>query len=305
MGEVDLSGVDPLKWAEVRRRIKAVRRYMALEKPTAADREHFAGQLGLGAQQFNNLVKAWRLRRDVNALSPGVRRSGVKSKSKEGGVHPGARALAAELIAERGAVTTLDEMFEAVSSSCAEKSLPVPSRSTVWLLMKEAEEASVGQGDPKMLIGRAFLKMPVDTGRSITFPEVTVAINLPERFIIGATLSVEPDGPDLAEIVTQVRAAQEAQGRCIAVDQRDHDELLRFLPPHARVEPLLPGIATRSLSAAIGRNLGLLAMAYKSPTVRPSTVMQSGRDKAPSVNDATLALRFAIERFNQDHRPSA
>jgi hypothetical protein len=43
MKEVDLSGIDPLRRDEVRRRIGILQRYLALKSPTKADAEHFTG----------------------------------------------------------------------------------------------------------------------------------------------------------------------------------------------------------------------------------------------------------------------
>ena len=299
MNDLDLSGVDPLKWAEVRRRAAAVRRYLELERPTAADREYYARQIGIGAQQFNTLVRAWAIHQDANALSPGVKRTGRKSKSKDGGVHPQAREVAAALVAQKGETSTLNEMVAAVAERCAKLGIPAPARSTVWMLMKEAQESSAAPGGNRILVGRAFLKLPVDGGDGLNFPEVMLAVQLPQRRILGATMAVSGDVLDFADIAELVRTFHADGEYPIHVDERDLSNVLRCLPIGTKATPLPRGVAAREMSAAIGRNLGLIGIAYQAPTIRPATIMQSGRDKAPSFADATLALKFAVDRHNK------
>lgn len=55
MGELDLSGVDPLRWPEIRRRVAVLQSFAALDRPRAADRQAHAAQLGVGVAQFMRL----------------------------------------------------------------------------------------------------------------------------------------------------------------------------------------------------------------------------------------------------------
>src|SRR5215213_2570299 len=165
MEDLDLSEIDPLKWAEVRRRASAVKRYLAIPKPTAADKEHYGALLGLGAQQFSNLVKAWLAHSQAIALSPGEGKAHRASRSKAGGVPPVARRAARETINEMGSATPLSKLMDAIQRRCADLSVSPPSRGTVWLLVVEArgQPAGLEQGN-STIVGRAFMRLPVKVG---------------------------------------------------------------------------------------------------------------------------------------------
>ncbi len=60
MSKHDMSGVNPLRWAEVRRRIATVQSYLLLPDPTDQDRAEHAKSIGVSANQFIALVRSWR-----------------------------------------------------------------------------------------------------------------------------------------------------------------------------------------------------------------------------------------------------
>ena len=60
MEELDMSGVDPLRYAEMRRRIAVINEFVAIEHTPKAVREAFAARLGIGEKQFMRLVATWR-----------------------------------------------------------------------------------------------------------------------------------------------------------------------------------------------------------------------------------------------------
>ncbi|RUA15526.1 MAG: hypothetical protein DSY55_06135 [Clostridia bacterium] len=68
MSEPDFSGIDPLRVPEARRRVEAIRRYLALEAPSSADTTRIASTIGLSRVQFGRLVRAWRDHRDAALL---------------------------------------------------------------------------------------------------------------------------------------------------------------------------------------------------------------------------------------------
>ena len=68
MNELDLSGVAPMRWQEVRRRVTAVREYLELAQPTVSDREAAAGKVGLSLDQFERLMRSWRIHSDPARL---------------------------------------------------------------------------------------------------------------------------------------------------------------------------------------------------------------------------------------------
>lgn len=103
MSEPDFSGIDPLRVPEARRRVEAIRRYLALEAPSSADTTRIASTIGLSRVQFGRLVRAWRDHRDAALLVVGKRGS-----SPTGPTSPGRPSCArrATIAAEAGRQVT-------------------------------------------------------------------------------------------------------------------------------------------------------------------------------------------------------
>jgi len=70
--EEDLTGVPSERHAETMRRVEILRRYVAIENPTAEDERSFAEELGLSEHMLWRLATAWLAHRRAAAL-PGAR----------------------------------------------------------------------------------------------------------------------------------------------------------------------------------------------------------------------------------------
>jgi hypothetical protein len=297
MSPIDLADIDPLKWAEVRRRAAAVTGYLALDNPGAADRERFAAMLDLGAHQFANLVKAWLEHKDAVALAPGMRRARL-SKSRRAGIDPRSREIARAVIAELGTSASLDGMLAEVVRRCAADGVPPPSRSSLWLLAAEARGRD-GSADPhSILVVRAHLRLPVDLGRGATFPEIVVAAEAPTGRIVDIVM-VRPTGDfDARRIVEAIRHQNPSGTLPVVASEEEAKAIARYLPTDATLKDMPVGDATRELSNAVGKRIGMLEIAFRPPSVRPATVMRSGLDRPPGADDADLVLLLARERHN-------
>lgn len=298
MDGLDLSEVDPLKWVEVRRRAAAVNEYLGLANPTAADRERYAAMLDLGAHQFSNLVKTWLAHRDAVALAPGMRRA-RRSRSRRDGVDPRARVIARTVIADLGAATSLPVLIGEIARRCAADKIQPPSRGTVWLLAVEARGKG-GAAPEAIVVARAHLRLPVDTGRGIVFPEVVVAAEVPTGRIVDIVM-LRPLGDfDARRVAEAITTAGSASDLTIIARRGDVSALTRYLGPRQRFRIVSDGEAARTLSQALGKRIGLVEIAFRPPSVRPATVMSSGRDRPPSVKDAELVLLIARDRHNAE-----
>ncbi len=303
MENLDLSNVDPLKWAEVRRRVSVLARYDALRNPTPADRRRYGEMLDLGAQQFANLHRAWSVHRTALAVSPGLRKrrtTGI-SRSKRGGVDPRARETAREVIAEVGARSTLAALTDAVERRCRELGVIPPSRGTIWQLGMEARAlVPVDAGERvDILVARAHLKLPIDMGADIgiVFPEITIAVERPSARILQLAICSPGETRDVQAIARTLRR-QVRHADTIAADATLRDGLMRVLPTGTMIRFLAPKVARRALADVLGRYVGRLEIAYKPLRTRPETAMQSARDRAPTLADAERALRFARDAHN-------
>ncbi|UZK68777.1 hypothetical protein OKW76_12105 [Sphingomonas sp. S1-29] len=302
--DLDLTEIDPLKWAEVRRRAKAVRDYLALENQTAAERERFAAMLDLGPLQFSNLVKAWLVHRDATALAPGMRRANP-SRSRREGVDPRAREIAREVIVELGATAPLSDLVAKTEDRCERSGVQAPSRSTIWLLAVETRGID-GSAEPDgIVVARVYLRLPVDMGRGIAFPEVIVAAETPTGRIIELLMTRPAGDFDARRIAEAIEHERPFGALPIMAGESDAKALTRYLPPDRTVCRVSTNEAARALSNALGKRIGLLVVSYRPPTVRPTTVMRSGLDRPPNLQDAELVLRMARDRHNAELQMAA
>lgn len=79
----DLSSVHPDKRAETSRRIAVVRRYLALDKPTATDIDAAASSLGMTRASAERLMDVWLLHRRAEAM-PGAVAPSRKWRKNQG-----------------------------------------------------------------------------------------------------------------------------------------------------------------------------------------------------------------------------
>lgn len=298
MDNTDLYLIEPLKWAEVRRRVAVVEEYLSLTNPTGADRERFGAMLGLGAQQFRNLARAWETHRNALSLMPGGKRANREIRGKVGGVDAATREIARKTVQELSLEATLDQTYKTVCQRCEAAQVQPASRATVWLTMMEAKGTSKANGPDTILIGRAFLRLPVSTDDGIVFPEVIIAVQRASREIL-AMLPIAPAMTDHVAIIGDaINREIEKNPVPVEIDEKVHDALAKAMPMSVSVSPINSWGATRALANTLGRRVGLIDIAYKPVRARSSTVMQSGRDQAPNLEDTCLALSYAVSQHN-------
>lgn len=300
--ELDLSDVDPLKWNEVRRRASVVQRYLELDRPTAADRGRFGAMLDLGSLQFTNLVRAWQTQGDARAFAPSrSKAAGDVGPSRRGGMDPKAREIAREVIAELGVATKLTALAETVTARCAAAGVVPPKETTVWKLCTEAkgeiarkEEA----GAPEtVLVARAVLKLPVDLGPGVgvVYPDVIVVVERPS----GRIIEIAMEDPSSMPGIERVAQALLGNQRPVEVDSDLVASLAREMPRGTDFVVRTPGSVRQALANLLGRHVGRIELAYKSPSGDHAKFMRSSKDHPPSMTDAKLALRIAQDRHNE------
>ncbi|MBC3940610.1 hypothetical protein [Sphingomonas albertensis] len=292
---LDLSEIDPLKWAEFRRRVFVLEQYLALPNPTSADRIRHGAKLNLGAQQFQNLVRTWETDHDPRKLSPGVRKRAVRhSRSRRGGVDPAAREIARGVIAELGSSASLRELVELVRLRCTALRITPPSRGTIWLLSVEARGSPSEQHGNAILVARAFLKLPVETAMGTVFPELTVAVNVSTRRILAIETADPEATPDLRDLATAIRGRDPV----ILADLGIRTRLSRYVLGRTPMATISEKDGRRTLAQVLGRKIGLLEVAYRNLNGNPAKSMHSFRDRALNFDDARTAVAFAMERHN-------
>jgi hypothetical protein len=128
MEGIDLSGVDPVRVPEARRRIEAIRTYLALENPRTADAVRIGESVGLSRWRFVRLVTAWRLHRDAKLLVMDRRNDSGPTSS----ISPVTAGIMDEVIREVGTNATLRSIAERIGARCADVGLEAPGQPTIW-----------------------------------------------------------------------------------------------------------------------------------------------------------------------------
>jgi hypothetical protein len=296
--ELDLSDIDPLKWAEARRRVGVIKRYLAIPRPTGADRDRHAAELGLQTGQFYNLVRAWREHRKASVLTYGARKASRPSRSRRGGVDPQAREIARAVIADLGRDAPIRLIETATVERCATEGVKPPSRGTMRLLAKEAGVFPGDMPTTGIFVARTFVRLPTILDGAIELPAAVLAAEAPGGRILALALA-EPGSDDAIDRIAEaIRARLDGSGLPVAATEADADLLEAALPGISCVRETNP-VIDLMLASTVGRRVGHIELRVRRPTTGPKPVMQSVRDVALSQEDAELALNIAVANHNR------
>lgn len=282
MEDLDMSGVDPLRRAEVRRRIGVIKDFIGIAKPNDADRKSHADRLELSVSQFLGLVRAWKEYGRPSAISG----SGF-TKGKERMTGP--RHLAAEVKrAARDVVTRLDadltlkQTVAAVNDALAAQGLRAPSRSTIWNMVMDARRDRVIETDNDIvLVSRCWIRLPIAAPDGvISYPELILSVRPSSGAIIAASMAIGEQVPArMAAAVLEV--ARDAE---IRVENALADP---FELAGARVTRLLSHNGRRELARALGRGFGQVRIVYQPlRAVDPVAVLRNSKDRPLTAEDA-------------------
>jgi len=292
MTSLDMSGVDPMRWAEVRERVAVIVGYLTIDKPTEEDRMAHAARLGLGRTQFLKLVRTWRTHQTAVAIA------GAKPKREK--ARKGWRALPAA--SERVMSETLERLgpdvkpsvaTSAVTAALREKGLQSPDRATVWRrLMAIRRERGFVADAGDVVVAECRVRLPVLANGTISMPSLLIAACAIDGRIIAA-LPLASERPDINGFAKAALAA--SRSGCLTAD-RD------FADAFAGVDGLRqvgPGTARTNLSRIVGRRLGRLELQFNR-TSRPADRLLLTEDDRPlDPADATLALESAIAQHSE------
>lgn len=200
MDDLDLSGVDPLRRTEVRRRIAVIKSYLAIPMPTQSDRIRHAAELDRSVNQFMALVRAWRDHKSgASVAGAGVHRRAPRRPSRLS-VSPEAKRAAAKTIEEAAHGTSLTAITKSVNERCKAMGLSPPSRSTLWNMMSSSRSKS-GGGGTGVVIGTCKVRIPVTSNGTTTLPDLTLAVRAHNGTVLAAALVHADWRPALTDIV--------------------------------------------------------------------------------------------------------
>ncbi len=300
MEGIDLSGVDPARVPEARRRIKAIRTYLALEKPTTADAVRIGKNVGLSRWRFVRLAAAWRVHRDAKLLVMDRRNDSGPASS----ISPVAAGIVEKVIREVGTGATLRSIAERIEARCADVGVDAPARPTVWRELRKTQAGGNGTvpGPPRIVIGRMWFHLVVEDQLPGTMPMALVAVILPERLIVARRVSVDPDLPlEVELLVDDVAGCQKAGGQArpllIGITDR-HAAAARLealglsaVRPHDRSLQI-------EISKAFGGRLGQLKATYRPRRTRSDAKPKLRQAQPLTGSEAIEAIDVAIEAHN-------
>ncbi|HZG09093.1 MAG TPA: hypothetical protein VEZ70_08955 [Allosphingosinicella sp.] len=301
MGELDLSGIDPLRRDEVRRRVTILDRYLAIKRPNRRHAESHAREIGIGVAHFYRLAKAWRLHHKPETVGVGTR---GRPKARRDGITPEARRIVNAVVDDLGADASLEDLLREVRRRCGAADTPAPSRGALWTYVMDARATSpirTGEGR-RIVVGRIWAELPTERDGTITWPEVAIAMLLPDRTIIGTDVSTDPAKRASAALalarafaaIGNVPADIEVEASAV-----DHEEIRAVHLARLGFEAAPGGRSTgNTIVGNLGRVIGGMRILHRPHTANPDRLL-GARTVAPLNREAAEAeVEHAIHRHN-------
>lgn len=294
--DIDLSGVAPLRRAETRRRIGAIRAYLQIAEPSDADRAAAAASIGLGVQQFMSLVRAWTVHGEATAIAKAGANAGAPRGVRRRGLPAATRAAAEQALRDLPASATHREAIAAVQAACRRRRTKSPSDSMVsYLRMGLRRLGGSSNGMTGLLIGRATAALPIRTGSHLALPELALAVDQGSGAVVAAAIVDGATRRPPAGFVTAVRrAAAETPGSVIVGS--DDDAIAQVLPAQSTVSRFTAG---RLLAKAIGRGIGSVRLTFGPlASTDPTRAIRAKADEPLSPEEAAMVLKAAVTTHN-------
>lgn len=307
MAEIDLSGIDPLRLAEVRRRIDILNRFGALKRPTGAQSDAFAAEMGTSKPQFYRLAKLWRLHKNPLLLCGGTRKPHRAQRTD--GVTPAVKKIVSDVIEAMGSDARISKICREVAIRCERVGEAVPSRSGIWPYVMDARARGGQQteGPRRIVLGRVWAKVPTLHEGTTFFPEILLACELPSRRIVGFDISVDPAriaDPALALAMAFTAHQDLREGVEIVMDAGDAIAVRDVYMHWVGSEPQpMSHFTTGILSRSLGRRLAEMPILYRPTIASTERLLKSKINSPVSGADAIEHIKLSIGRHN-DPLPS-
>lgn len=292
MEDLDMSGVDPLRWAEIRRRVAVIKEFLTIRKPCDQDRQCYAHRLDLRTSQFMALVSAWREYGRASAIAGGGKEKGKQRKAGPRHLPTGIKEAAKTVLANLDRSTTLDKAHAIVTDVLSAQGLKAPSRSTVWHLMRASRQEPVQATDKNIILAtRCWLRLPTLMDDGIDYPSIILAVRLNSAAVLAASMATDP------------HSSKRLAAALASLAPEDHIKVENPLAPAfdnlpKEVSTILSFNARRELARAIGSGFGYLRMIYHPARTADAVDTLGKRDTPLSLEDAQRAALAAINLHN-------
>lgn len=281
-GDLDMTGVNPLRIEEVRRRVVVVQDYLADTEPDDASRRRHAKSLGLSVNQFLALVRAWREHGRAVAISGAGAARGTTRADIPRSLPRESKDAAREVIAALGSDVPHVDAVRAVQARCAELGVKAPSPSSVWnMAMSARRDAAQPSATRDIIFSRCNLKLPVDIDGAVTFPPITLVLDSSNGEILAASMHVMAKASPVMSDALLLRL----NGRNVVVDA----DIAATLGEHMTVlmRTVKPSLARTATAKALGRGFGSVELIYQlSRAIEPARALRARKDRPLREADA-------------------
>lgn len=288
---IDLSGVDPTRWDETRRRVAILREWCAKKRHPRSECDEAAAKMGVSVGQFVRLVAVWKTHGDAVRVSGANRRRGAILTSS---ALPQATLDAIDgTITELGPAAGFTSIRDEVSRRCRDAGTQPPSDSMVhYMLMRARRDVGPGRdvGDGRLLVGHVDLLLPIDNGLGATvIPALMLAVEEDSRIVVAHRLlrSPPPWDDEVASILVEVSGLRPTGSDRVITVAGDLN------PPQGTRVTRAGG--PRLLAHVLGSHLDTLPLRHQ--RTRVGEVRRAPGDPVSS-SDAELAVAAAITAHN-------
>jgi hypothetical protein len=306
MANVDLSDVDPLRHAEILRRVEVIEAYLAIARPTPIETASHASAIGISIPSFYRLAKVWRLHRNP-AILPGAGSRGSK-KNRPTGVSSRAREIVTKVIAEVGCSASQTLIHHMVVSRCMAIEIAPPSRGATWTYVMDARSGGLHEVGvrERLVTGRCWAQLPTNVGGVITLPEIALTIALPDRLILGFDISLDTTIPanaarSLAQALDQMSGWRPVKPREIEIEMDAGDMAVAsdlILDRLGRAADQPASTTSPIIITALGREVGGLRIIHRLRSASATRLLGSRMNTAVSPDNAAAAISAAVDRHN-------
>lgn len=293
--DIDLTGVDPARWPEIRRRAVLLDEYVGLKERPLGVRREYADRMGLSLSHFMQVVKIWRGSRSAAHL-PGARSKVGIAKPRR--LPPRTIEMVQGTIRDLGPMARRVTVIAEVQRRAATMGIDPPSNSTITGFLSDARADMNGPADlePEILIDDCSLKLPVASGNSVVMPRVLMAMRLPEREILDLEVSFDPDeAPSAAVLADKLSARMDATARVLPKRAPHLDPAIGMAIGAQTDSPT----GAPTLNRVLGAKLGDIDVVYQLSKARASESLLNARhSRRIGPVDAINAIRRAVVAHN-------
>jgi hypothetical protein len=293
---IDLTGIDPVHWAEARRRVAILREWCATARHSKAEGEVYARRMGVSVKHFARLVAVWRKHGDVVRIAGAGSPRGTPRKAVR--LPAATHRAIAETIAELGSSADFELVRREAERRCEAAGTRTASTGMVHHLLMRARqqgEAADSATKPVILIGRVRLLLPVDVGSGVAEPDLLLAMVKCGGQILGHRLILNDNlAASASELLAELSTEGGAMEGATTILSSDVARALGGAPRPAAKH----GKRSRLLSKELGSSLAGLPVRHQGKRCE-----SHGIASALNPEDAAEAVEAAVAKHNASRRP--